>query len=72
MTASVPVLRSWLAWTLATVYTLAAAFVIQWEIRNTGGGFINLRALGTNTVTSPSQLVLGPVLGASTRATGRG
>ena len=56
-----PLLRSWLAWTFATTYVLIAAFVIQWEVRNTGGGFINLRALGTNAVTAPSQLILGPV-----------
>jgi hypothetical protein len=36
--------------------------VIQWEIRHTGGGWINLRDFGTNIVTSPSQLVFSPLL----------
>ena len=53
--------RSWLASTLATVYVVVAALIIRWEVRNTGGGFINLRAFGTNAVTAPSQLILGPV-----------
>jgi hypothetical protein len=44
------------------VYVALAIGVIQWEIRHTGGGWINLRDLGTKLVTAPSQLVFSPLL----------
>lgn len=54
--------RSWAGGVLSLLYLLATVYVAQDEIRHTGGGWINLRGFGTNVLTSPSQLVLGPVL----------
>ena len=53
--------RSWLGVVLAGLYLVVAIAIIQWEIRHTGGGWINLRDFGTSVVTSPSQLVFAPL-----------
>jgi hypothetical protein len=54
--------RSSVGFMLAGVYVIVAVAIIQWEIRHTGGGWINLRDFGTSVVTSPSQLVFAPLL----------
>jgi hypothetical protein len=41
------------------LYTAGAIYVVQDELRYTGGGWINLRGLATALVTAPSQLTLG-------------
>jgi hypothetical protein len=56
-----PFTRSWVGYALAGVYVALAVGVIQWEIRHTGGGWINLRDLGTKLVTVPSQVVFSPI-----------
>jgi len=47
---------------LALLYTAFAAYVVQDELRNTGGGWINLRGMGTVLVTAPSQVTFGVAL----------
>ena len=47
---------------LALLYAAVATYVVQDELRNTGGGWINLRGMGTVLVTAPSQLTFGLVL----------
>ncbi|MET0623379.1 MAG: hypothetical protein ABW250_10410 [Pyrinomonadaceae bacterium] len=54
--------QSWLGAALALLYTAVAVYVVQDELRNTGGGWINLRGMGTTLVTAPSQLTFGLVL----------
>ena len=54
--------QSWLGAALALVYTAVAVYVVRDELRNTGGGWINLRGMGTMLVTAPSQVTLGLVL----------
>lgn len=54
--------RSWIGGLLALVYTVAAAYVTQDEIRHSHGGWINLRGFGTTLITAPSQILVGPVL----------
>ena len=54
--------QSWLGAALALLYTAVAVYVVQDELRNTGGGWINLRGMGTTLVTAPSQATFGPVL----------
>jgi hypothetical protein len=39
-----------------------AIYIVQDELRNTGGGWINLRGMGTTLVTAPSQVTFGVVL----------
>ncbi len=55
-------LRSWAGGLLTVVYLGVAIFMAQDEIRHSGGGWINLRGLGTNILTSPSQLTIGTLL----------
>ena len=55
--------QSWLGAALALIYTCGAVYVVQDELRNTGGGWINLRGMGTMIVTAPSQVTFGVVLG---------
>jgi hypothetical protein len=57
--------RSRLGAALAFLYLAAAVYVVQDELRHTGGGWINLRGLGTLLVTFPSQLTLGLLLQAA-------
>lgn len=54
--------QSWLGAALALLYTAAAVYVVQDELRNTGGGWINLRGMGTMLVTAPSQVTFGLAL----------
>jgi len=54
--------QSWLGAALALLYTAVATYVVQDELRNTGGGWINLRGMGTTLVTAPSQVTFGLVL----------
>jgi hypothetical protein len=54
--------QSWLGAALALLYTSVAVYVVQDELRNTGGGWINLRGMGTALVTAPSQVTFGVVL----------
>jgi hypothetical protein len=54
--------QSWLGTALALLYTAVAIYVVQDELRNTGGGWINLRGMGTTLVTAPSQVTFGLVL----------
>lgn len=44
------------------LYTAAAVYVVQDELRHTGGGWINLRGMGVMLVTAPSQVTFGVVL----------
>jgi hypothetical protein len=50
-----PLPRSWFGGALAGAYLLAAAWVTPDEIRHSHGGWINLRGMGTNILTSPSR-----------------
>jgi hypothetical protein len=54
--------QSWLGAAFSLIYTAAAVYVVQDEVRHTGGGWINLRGLGTVLITAPSQLTLGAAL----------
>lgn len=56
------VYQSGLGAVLSLVYTAAAVYVVQDELRHTGGGWINLRGMGTIIITAPSQLTLGVLL----------
>jgi hypothetical protein len=47
----------------ALLYTAVAVYVVRDELRYTGGGWINLRGMGTALVTAPSQVTFGVVLG---------
>jgi hypothetical protein len=47
---------------LAVLYLCLAVFIAQDEVRNSHGGWINLRGFGTVLVTAPSQIVVGSVL----------
>jgi hypothetical protein len=47
---------------LALIYTAIAVYVVQDELRYTGGGWINLRGMGVMLVTAPSQVTFGIVL----------
>jgi hypothetical protein len=47
---------------LAGIYLVIAGYVAQDEIRHTGGGWINLRGMGTFILTAPSQATLGNLL----------
>jgi hypothetical protein len=54
--------RSWFGGALAGLYLVIALWVAQDEVRHSHGGWINLRGMGTNILTAPSQLTLGAVL----------
>lgn len=54
--------QSWFGACLSLIYTGAALYVVQDELRHTGGGWINLRGLGTMLVTFPSQATFGLLL----------
>jgi hypothetical protein len=54
--------RSWLGGALTAVYLVLAIYIAQDEVRNSHGGWINLRGFGTVIVTAPSQILLGSVL----------
>jgi hypothetical protein len=54
--------QSWLGAALALLYTAVAVYVVRDELRHTGGGWINLRGMGTTLVTAPSQMTFGLVL----------
>lgn len=47
---------------LTLLYLGIAVFIAQDEVRNSHGGWINLRGFGTVLVTAPSQIVVGSVL----------
>lgn len=55
--------QSWLGAALGLLYTAVAIYVVRDELRNTGGGWINLRGMGTALVTAPSQVTVGVALG---------
>lgn len=54
--------QSWFGAALGLLYTAVAIYVVQDELRNTGGGWINLRGMGTALVTAPSQVTFGVAL----------
>ena len=54
--------QSWLGAALALLYAALATYVVRDELRNTGGGWINLRGMGTVLVTAPSQVTFGVAL----------
>ncbi|HEV7902467.1 MAG TPA: hypothetical protein VGO96_01395 [Pyrinomonadaceae bacterium] len=54
--------QSWFGAALALIYTSVAVYVVQDELRNTGGGWINLRGMGTMLITAPSQVTFGLLL----------
>ncbi|MEO8138090.1 MAG: hypothetical protein ABI742_00510 [Gemmatimonadota bacterium] len=54
--------RSLTGGVLAFIYLIIAGYVAQDEIRHTGGGWINLRGMGTFLVTAPSQATIGNLL----------
>jgi hypothetical protein len=54
--------QSWLGTALALVYTGIAVYIVQDELRHTGGGWINLRGLGVTLATAPSQVTFGVLL----------
>jgi len=47
---------------LAAIYLVVATFITQDEVRHSGGGWINLRGIGTNIMTAPSQVIVVPIL----------
>ena len=47
---------------MALIYLVLAGWVVQDELRHTGGGWINLRGMGTTLVTAPSQMTFGYLL----------
>jgi hypothetical protein len=47
---------------LTGLYLILAIYIAQDEVRNSHGGWINLRGFGTVLVTAPSQVLLSPVL----------
>lgn len=53
---------SWVAGSITAIYVVIASYVTVDEVRHTGGGWINLRGMGTWLVTAPSQAVLGNLL----------
>lgn len=55
--------QSRLGTTLGLLYTAGASYVVQDELRNTSGGWITLRGMGTALVTAPSQVTFEVVLG---------
>lgn len=54
--------QTWLGAALSLLYTVAALYVVQDELKNTGGGWINLRGMGVTLVTLPSQATFGLAL----------
>lgn len=54
--------QSWLGAALGLLYTAAAVYVVRDELKNTGGGWINLRGMGVMIVTAPSQVTFGLAL----------
>ncbi len=46
----------------AAIYLPFGIWVVQDELRHSGGGWINLRGMGTTLATAPSQLTLGWLL----------
>lgn len=54
--------QSWFGAALALLYTSVAVYVVQDELRHTGGGWINLRGMGVMLITAPSQVTFGVVL----------
>jgi hypothetical protein len=54
--------QSWLGAILAVPYTAFAVYFVQDELRSTGGGWINLRGMGTTIITAPSQVTFGILL----------
>ena len=56
------IFKSWVGSVLTLLYLCLAVFIAQDEVRNSHGGWINLRGFGTVLVTAPSQILLGPVL----------
>jgi hypothetical protein len=58
-----PLLTSRLGYFLTLIYLVGAGWVVQDELRHTGGGWINLRGMGTTIVTAPSQATIGYLLG---------
>lgn len=53
---------SWLAGGVTLVYLCVAVYVVQDELRHTGGGWINLRGMATSIATLPSQVTVGTLL----------
>jgi hypothetical protein len=58
----VKIYQSWLGAILGLLYSAFAVYFVQEELRSTGGGWINLRGLGTAIITAPSQVTFGVVL----------
>lgn len=59
---ALPLAGSRLGLVLALLYLAGAGFFVQDELRHSGGGWINLRGLGTVIATAPSQATLGTLL----------
>jgi hypothetical protein len=59
---SLKINQSWLGFGLSVLYLAGAIYIVEEELRYTGGGWINLRGLGVVLVTFPSQLTLGLLL----------
>ena len=57
-----PFLRSRVGAGLAILYLAVALWVVQEELRHSGGGWISLRGMLTGIVTAPSQATLGTAL----------
>jgi hypothetical protein len=57
-----PLLTSRFGFLLTLIYLAGAGWVVQDELRHTGGGWINLRGMGTTIVTAPSQATIGYLL----------
>lgn len=53
---------SWPSGSLTALYLVFAGYVIQDELRHSGGGWINLCGMGTVLATAPSQVTLGNLL----------
>jgi hypothetical protein len=59
---SLKIYQSRLGIILGLLYTVFAVYVVQDDLRHTGGDWINLRGMGTVLVTAPSQVTFGVVL----------
>lgn len=54
--------QSWVGAALGLLYTIVAVYFVRDDLRNTGGGWINLRGFGVVIITAPSQATCGVVL----------
>jgi hypothetical protein len=62
LSSTLSALRSWFGVSLAFIYLAGAGYLTWYELRHSGGGWINLRGFGTTIATAPSQATVGVLL----------